>query len=163
LDLVNCVPIEYRGQYAELKLNFKLCKYCKTEKPLDMFPKRKDNHGGYDHRCYSCRKQRTKEVNSLKKYSGPKPLCCEKCGVKPDVDDSKKRGHRMQGLCLDHDPDTGEFRGWLCHLCNRSLGGLGDTEHGVRQMLDYLIRAKQRSEDRYNELFHSARPPSDGI
>jgi hypothetical protein len=35
----------------------------------------------------------------------PKDGRCEACGEK-------------KVLCLDHDHETGEFRGWLCHRCN---------------------------------------------
>lgn len=56
-----------------------------------------------------------------------KPELCELCG--------KKRQ-----LGLDHDHNTGNFRGWLCGPCNRSLGVLGDSEAGLQRASAYLKR-----------------------
>lgn len=61
----------------------------------------------------------------------PCPQLCESCGNLPNG-----RG----ALHLDHDHDTGEFRGWLCMRCNIAIGGLGDNYEGVLRALDYLLR-----------------------
>ncbi len=53
---------------------------------------------------------------------------CEICGVVP------------RRLVLDHDHETGEFRGFLCDGCNTGLGKLGDDEAGLLRALDYLQR-----------------------
>lgn len=38
-------------------------------------------------------------------------------------------GSKSKAFCIDHNHKTGEFRGWLCHNCNRSFGQIGeDTE-----------------------------------
>lgn len=46
-----------------------------------------------------------------------------------------QRGHL---LCFDHDHETGVFRGWLCHNCNKAIGLLGDTVEGVKKAVRYL-------------------------
>src|SRR5882672_2141911 len=43
----------------------------------------------------------------------PRPALCELCGQKPP--EGKKQLH------LDHDHIAGDFRGWLCSVCNMSL------------------------------------------
>lgn len=42
---------------------------------------------------------------------------CALCGLYES--DDKHGGHRLH---LDHDHNTGEFRGWLCRRCNTGLG-----------------------------------------
>jgi Recombination endonuclease VII len=41
-------------------------------------------------------------------------------------------------LVIDHDHDTGDFRGWLCNTCNLSIGKLGDTPEQVWAAYCYL-------------------------
>lgn len=60
----------------------------------------------------------------------PEPGACEACGG---------TRHKI-GLNVDHDHQTGKFRGWLCSSCNRALGYLGDTEIGVVKLLAYVRR-----------------------
>lgn len=48
---------------------------------------------------------------------------------------------------MDHDHNTGAFRGILCNPCNRGLGMLGDDIAGVRRVLDYLVRARCPSQE----------------
>ena len=36
---------------------------------------------------------------------------------------------------IDHDHDTGEFRGWLCNNCNTGLGAMGDTIEGLERAI----------------------------
>lgn len=71
-----------------------------------------------------------------RKYRGlpdppyPPPGVCECCGV----DKPSGRG----GWHLDHNHETGEFRGWLCSKCNGGIGLLGDCVNGVKKALNYL-------------------------
>jgi hypothetical protein len=55
----------------------------------------------------------------------PKDNRCQKC-----------RAHTK--LHLDHDHETGAFRGWLCLKCNMGIGQLGDTHEGLQAALAYL-------------------------
>lgn len=43
---------------------------------------------------------------------------------------------------VDHDHETGEVRGLLCHRCNRALGLLGDDPGTVQRLLIYIRRFK---------------------
>jgi hypothetical protein len=58
----------------------------------------------------------------------PEPRCCECCDREP----------KSGGLHLDHDHDTGEFRGWLCRSCNTGLGLLGDNMKALDRAAYYL-------------------------
>lgn len=77
-------------------------------------------------------KVRTWKRKRLPSPTRPCPPCCEICfGV-------SARG----SLCLDHDHETGAFRGWLCDICNLALGQLGDNITGVRAALAYLEQSQ---------------------
>lgn len=52
---------------------------------------------------------------------------------------SKECSHGKQ-LSLDHDHETGEFRGMLCASCNLALGGFMDDIQILRSAIDYLER-----------------------
>lgn len=66
------------------------------------------------------------------KPTRPEPTTCECCGLSP-------RGkHSMH---LDHDHNTGAFRGWLCSNCNTGIGLLGDKWDSVFNALAYLARS----------------------
>lgn len=45
---------------------------------------------------------------------------------------------------IDHDKETGRWRGGLCTPCNTGLGKLGDNIEGLRRALDYLVEARSR-------------------
>ncbi len=57
---------------------------------------------------------------------------CDVCGV-PEAELTKK-------LCVDHCHETGFFRGFLCHKCNKALGLLGDSEAVLINALHYLMQ-----------------------
>jgi transposase len=61
-----------------------------------------------------------------------KPDVCEVCG--------RPQQGRKKVLGLDHDHDTGELRGWLCHKCNAGIGMLGDDLDGIARADAYLRR-----------------------
>jgi len=61
---------------------------------------------------------------------------CHVCGISEEENGGKR-------LCMDHCHRTGEFRGWLCGKCNRSLGALGDSIERILELALYLERVKQ--------------------
>lgn len=78
-------------------------------------------------------KERSRESKQrwlgLPEPSRPRPERCECCNRPPDA---------RRTLHLDHDHETGKFRGWLCHHCNTGIGLLGDNQLGVSFALAYL-------------------------
>lgn len=56
---------------------------------------------------------------------------CHICGV-PEAELNKK-------ICMDHDHETGEFRGWLCRNCNSGLGHFKDSQEILIDALHYLM------------------------
>ena len=47
-------------------------------------------------------------------------------------------GRIFDQLVLDHDHETLEFRGFLCHACNTGIGKLGDNLDGLERAMTYL-------------------------
>jgi len=74
---------------------------------------------------------KTYKLNQLRKIATrPKPEQCEVCGAFGK--DSKI------GICLDHNHETGEFRGWICHRCNVVLGMVKDKIEILELLIKYL-------------------------
>jgi hypothetical protein len=44
--------------------------------------------------------------------------------------------------CVDHDHRTGEFRGLLCHACNRAIGLLQESISTLQGLVSYLQKFK---------------------
>lgn len=59
------------------------------------------------------------------------PEACECCGMPERV--------YSRRLALDHNHNSGAFRGWLCLRCNSGIGLLGDSLTGVLAAVKYLL------------------------
>ncbi len=46
----------------------------------------------------------------------------------------------LRQLAIDHNHDTGQIRGLLCHMCNVAVGYLHDDPLRARALADYLER-----------------------
>lgn len=73
-----------------------------------------------------------RRTRGLPEPTRPEPATCECCGRPPMAG---------KALALDHDHETGAFRGWLCFFCNSGIGKLGDTVAGLRRALAYLEKS----------------------
>lgn len=56
---------------------------------------------------------------------------CDICGGPPD------RGHK--NLCIEHDHETGDFRGLVCSTCNSGLGMFKDNLDLLEKAIKYLL------------------------
>lgn len=85
------------------------------------------NHVAAGTRCKVCRAARTRsrKYGITFEQALQIPKTCEAC-------------HREVKLFVDHDHDTGDFRGWLCHDCNAALGRVNDNIQRLHQLIDYL-------------------------
>jgi Recombination endonuclease VII len=69
---------------------------------------------------------------SLADFEALAPHGCQICGAKrPD-----------RTLVVDHDHDTGKFRGILCSQCNTAIGLLGDEPERIFKAFYYLDQRK---------------------
>ena len=55
--------------------------------------------------------------------------CCAIC----------KQSIKLMDSAIDHNHDTGEFRGVLCKKCNRALGMFGDSISILKSATHYLL------------------------
>jgi len=110
------------------------CRVCLVEKEDWCF----DRHhcapkSGYKRICRVCKAAQRAVLYKLKRqYTVPAlGAACDICGL--------QRGR----LCLDHDHDTHEKRGFLCAGCNKGIGMLQDDPEILEKALEYLRRGSK--------------------
>ena len=120
----------------------KICGMCKKDLPVSDFGK--DGGANYlRYECRSCAKRMAKTVAHIKKIAPPVPddhICpiCER-NAKEALGYNK---NRKSPWCADHDHSTGQFRGWICHQDNMTLGNLKEDIKRVKNLLRYLEQSK---------------------
>ncbi len=60
--------------------------------------------------------------------------CCAICGI--------SQSKLKKKLYVDHDHDTKDIRGLLCHKCNTGLGLMKDDALILKRAIDYLGKSK---------------------
>ena len=126
-------------QYELLFENGKICIKCDKKLPLTAFS---PSSGGNFLRpeCRECNNYLSKTRKLLKeKYGMPTddnyscPICLG------TVDKVNGLGGKKSGAwVVDHCHETESFRGWLCHTCNRCLGGFKDNIEILQRAIKYL-------------------------
>ena len=133
------------------------CSKCNEYKPVSYFFKESTSARGYRYACKKCESQiridyRNKPENKLKatknrrswnrktKYNFPQELyeqrlqdqgnICAICGTNTP-------GGRGQ-FHADHDHNTSQPRGVLCHNCNVALGNFKDNPEILQAAIEYL-------------------------
>lgn len=116
----------------------KKCKMCEKDLPLDSFGK--DGGANYlRYACKPCEKKQAKLLREIKKNAPPVPQNhhCPICGR-----DAKTalgvNTRRKSPWCADHDHQTDQFRGWICHKCNLGLGNFDDEIERLERAITYL-------------------------
>lgn len=135
-------------------MEMKQCNKCGAIKPLGEFAKR--DKGKYRPTCKECHNayqreywqragtwEKQKDRITQYKRDNKAKLAALKYGISEE-----QYIEGMSGLCqlcgnrpaeaVDHCHATGLFRGFLCGLCNRGIGMLGDTLDSVRKAVVYL-------------------------
>jgi hypothetical protein len=118
----------------------KKCVKCGEEKLLSAYTKAS---GGNYHRtsCKECETKLTKDRQALReqhKHTYPNDeYQCPICQRKEEIVRGSG-GKKVGSWCCDHNHRTGEFRGWLCHDCNRALGNFKENKHNLKRALEWL-------------------------
>ena len=108
----------------------KYCPKCDQVLPRESFSKATYSTDGLQPWCKNCYKDYQKGIRECRKTAPPVPENCQCCGA--------TLGDKPH---MDHDHETGEFRGWLCNKCNVGLGGMNDSISGLFKGLKYIIKS----------------------
>ncbi|QPX48172.1 endonuclease VII [Synechococcus phage S-SRM01] len=131
-------------------MNTKICTKCKEEKPRDniSFPPHNKCKDGLDSWCRKCRANYRSEI-CRGKFRGQltddevrklkKQEKCDICGGN-EIAGSRNNIHvgKLYALVMDHNHNSGKFRGMLCHHCNRGLGNFKDNINTLHAAIEYL-------------------------
>ncbi len=121
------------------KRELRKCSKCHQKLPLSEFS---PSSGAKYLRaeCRNCNNKLSKETARHKKYiPKPKDHICPIC-LRTEEECLGLGGKTNGAWCLDHDHTTNEFRGWLCHQCNRGLGFFKDDVERLERAIRYLQR-----------------------
>lgn len=61
-----------------------------------------------------------------------------KCAICGGMETRRDNKGDIARLAVDHNHETGQIRGLLCHRCNHSLGGFQDSPAVIRKAASYL-------------------------
>lgn len=115
----------------------KLCSKCNSLLPKESFS---PSSGGKYLRpeCKECSRKLSKERLELKKIHGSPskehtcPICLK------DESQLSGIGGNAGVWTIDHNHDKNEFRGFLCHNCNRGIGIFKDDTSRLQRAIEYL-------------------------
>jgi hypothetical protein len=119
----------------------KVCSKCDKLKSLSEFSYA--SGGNYLRtECKKCANE-LKKVRDKLKLENPPPGEDYKCPIcDRDKDEVAGLGGKSNGpWVLDHCHKTNKFRGYLCHECNRKLGGCSEDPEWFDNAKNYLNRS----------------------
>ena len=133
----------------------RICMKCLKTKFVKEFEVRyhsANGHPEYRNDCKSCRSEEHKHRAQLEKIYGhlrPKEgsdYCCPICErneteiTMNGIRFSQTRVRKFTTVwTLDHDHETGEFRGFICNDCNIGIGRFFENPVALRNAADYVI------------------------
>ena len=135
------------------------CKICNEAKPLTEFYQTVRNREpyGYHGKCKSCYvKKQQENYDPIKKrdenlkrvygigieeYNTLLEKQNNRCAICESTDPKGRKSGRGGGVdvfYVDHDHKTGNVRGLLCNICNRTMGYVGENSNVLEEMIKYL-------------------------
>lgn len=122
---------------ASVEGDSKVCTKCHQEKPLTAF----GIHSGANYlrpECRKCNNELSRVRKDLRNTHGmpDEDYTCPICLKSAEEVDGK--GGRAGAWVVDHCHKTDQFRGWLCHSCNRGIGAFEDNNSRMQRAVMYL-------------------------
>ena len=126
---------EFLGE--ELDNETRICSDCLCEKHISEFGM---DTSYVSSKCKTCKNKHTTQIKKLKKFH-PYPeenYACPICHITQI--DMINKGYTTRRLtwCLDHDHETGKFRGYICNLCNTGISNLQENIQILVSAIKYL-------------------------
>jgi hypothetical protein len=119
------------------------CGETKTRQDFPIMVKHSTVRAKLRSHCKDCDKALSKQRAELKKKYGtaPENHTCPIC-LRTEKE-LREKTEQKSLWALDHCHDTGEFRDWICHPCNRAMGGLGDDIETLKRAIKHLEKNKK--------------------
>ncbi len=137
--------------------NIKKCVTCDEWKPTTEFHNSKAIKCKFSSNCKTCKRKQYDKRKKNNKFATQmhfaKKLgisldklniafenqngCCAIC-KQPET--TTHQNGTLRNLAIDHDHETGEFRGLLCSKCNIALGGFKDDLNLLKSAVEYLSK-----------------------
>ena len=135
----------------------KSCRICKMTKPLEDFYRKNSSKDGRESSCISCRRKQMSAADKKRYQSAVRRdnhlmrtyiinqsiydhlflMQGGHCALCPATVSGRKDD---QHLIVDHDHETGDVRGLVCHHCNIMLGGAKDNISTLQNAITYLLK-----------------------
>ena len=116
--------------------NTQVCSKCKIDKDLELYHADRRTGNRKRNVCIDCR-QSQRKITNISTFEYAKLLVeqnnsCAICGV--SATELKRE------LNVDHNHETNNIRGLLCHHCNIGLGNFRDSTTLLSVAIEYLER-----------------------
>jgi hypothetical protein len=136
------------AQKRQVPEGFRYCPDCEAIKPLEEFPRNRNDTGGHGRYCKPCHNARGRE-SKQRLFGGSREYHLRRrYGIgQADFDRIMAQQGGVCPICgrenpehVDHDHVTGELRGILCFNCNQGLGNFRDSPQAMARAIEYLSR-----------------------
>jgi hypothetical protein len=114
----------WKGQY--------LCISCQKQKQKNHWVSRTPKKRLEQHLKYKYGVSHAEFMDQWNKQKGTCSICCS------ELPDLMLYEGRKRGYAIDHNHETGKFRGILCLTCNSMLGMAKDSSEILKKAIQYL-------------------------
>lgn len=124
-------------------MEYMTCNKCGVKKSCEDFPM-ESGRGYRKTTCRLCIRSIAKVRKELRETveEPPEDYQCPIC-LRNAEEARGCGGKNKSPWALDHDHLTSKFRGWICHSCNRTLGGLKDDFGALARIRNYLKKGRE--------------------